>query len=140
MRNRFLMFTMLLGLTTTAQAEIWACNYDGQWSTFNSNDRGVFNWKVIWQSNAKDGWNITGDYTDQYGESVLNGTCSGRSCSLTQDYRNGQLQGKRYYWKGDYTDQMDGATSINRFNGTWGTSSQASDGGKWNAVATCLRS
>ncbi len=132
---------MLLGLTIAVpvQAEMWSCDYDGSWSTFNSDDKGKFNWSVVWQSKTGGGWGITGDYTDRYGQSVLNGDCNDRICNLTQIYQSGELNGRQYFWKGKYTDQANGSNrTINRFEGTWGTASNADDG-PWQAVATCTR-
>ena len=65
MHKKLAGIAMFLSLTMAvpAQAEMWSCEYDGSWSTFNSNDKGKFNWNVIWQSKAGGGWGITGDYT-----------------------------------------------------------------------------
>ena len=44
MHKKSVGIAMLLGLTMAvpAQAEMWSCEYDGSWSTFNSNDKGQF--------------------------------------------------------------------------------------------------
>lgn len=141
MRKRTAVMAMSLGLALAipAQAEMWTCEYDGSWTTFNSSDKGKFNWSVVWQGKAGGGWTITGDYADRYGQSVLNGDCDDRACSLVQEYQSGQLKGKRYFWKGNYTDQsVGGAQTVNRFGGTWGSAPSARDGA-WQALATCTR-
>lgn len=127
------------GLVLPAQAEIWLCDYDGHWSTLNSNDKGVFSWNVVWESNARGGWDINGAYTDEYGKSLLSGSCNDRYCKLNQVYHSGELKGKEYFWKGNYSDQANGNNkTINRFEGTWGTTPSAGDG-LWRAVASCVR-
>lgn len=141
MHKKLAGIAMLLGVTmaASAQAEMWSCEYDGSWSTFNSNDKGQFNWSVIWQSKAGGGWGITGDYTDRYGNSVLNGNCNDHVCNLTQMYQSGEFNGKRYFWKGKYSDQASGsAKTINRFEGTWGSTPDVGEG-SWRAIATCTR-
>ena len=141
MSNKLLSVTTLVLLMTgaAAHAEMWNCDYDGSWDTFDSSNQGSFQWHVIWQSSARGGWNLTGDYEDRYGESTLNGSCNDHSCLLKQAYSSGELEGKNYYWRGDYTDDLDGDTSVNNFTGTWGTTSAAENGGNWHAIANCTR-
>lgn len=137
-------FSTVLGVISLmvvlpAQAERWLCDYDGQWSTLNSSDKGRFTWSVVWESNAKGGWDINGAYTDEYGKSLLSGNCNNRYCTMTQLYHSGELKGKEYFWKGNYSDQARGdGETINRFEGTWGSSSSANEG-LWRAVANCVR-
>ncbi|BBL75721.1 hypothetical protein [Methylomagnum ishizawai] len=141
MRKKLASITMLLGLMLAlpVQAEIWICDYDGSWSTFGSNNKGRFTWNVFWKGKAGVGWEIDGEYTDRYGKSLLDGNCNDHTCSLTQVYRSGELNGKQYFWKGNYTDEAIGnAKTINRFEGTWGATPSAGDG-LWRAVATCIR-
>lgn len=121
-----------------AQAETWSCEYDGSWLTYNSSNKGSFNWSVIWKSKPG-GWEITGNYSDRYGISVLNGNCNNHACSLTQVYQSGELSGNQYFWKGKYTDQANGSNkTINRFEGSWGSTPRANEG-SWQALATCVR-
>lgn len=125
---------------TAAHAERWSCSYDGQWTTFNSPERGRFVWKVDWNSTSR-GWEVTGNYEDRFGLSELDGFCGEQSCSLRQVYKAGELRGQQFFWKGNYTDEA-GSTSdrtVNRISGTWGKSRDARDGGDWRAVATCLK-
>ncbi len=138
MRSRSIFLAVCLGVAamSPAFAERWLCEYDGQWSTFNSNEKGKFNWSVEWQG-TRNGWEVTGDYEDRFGKSTLDGKCDDSSCRFGQTYRSGELKGKRYFWKGDYTDDLKGNTSTNRIQGTWGTNSAANDGGNWRAVALC---
>ena len=128
-----------LAIATPAQAEIWSCLYNGDWSTFNSTNKGKFNWSVVWQGKSGGSWKITGDYSDRYGNSVLNGSCNNYACNLTQVYQSGELKGNKYFWKGQYTDETsDSGKTINRFEGTWGETPKASDG-PWQAIATCTK-
>ena len=141
MNKKWVSIAIVLGLTVVvpAQAETWFCEYDGSWSTFNSSNQGKFHWSVAWQSNAGGGWIISGDYTDRYGKSVLDGNCSNHVCNLTQMYQSGELNGKQYFWNGKYTDQANGnGETINRFEGTWGASPSAGEGA-WRAFAICVR-
>jgi len=145
MKNKVLSVSMLCGLVaavpTHAETETWNCSYDGTWDTFNSSNEGVFNWQVTWQLNDEGQWDITGSYSDRYGDSILDGACNDDSCLLSQVYSSGDLQGKRYYWRGDYQDeQTNNTTTTNSFTGTWGTNKKATDGGNWKAIATCIRS
>lgn len=140
MTSKLVVIGLLCGLTAAvpAQAEMWTCTYDGTWDNFGGTAQESFNWHVVWQSTSGNEWNVTGDYSDHYGESVLNGACDDESCLLHQVYNSGELEGKEYYWKGEYEDEKDGNNTINTFTGTWGTTTDASDGGTWKAIATCV--
>lgn len=128
-----------LSLSAPLRAEVWTCSFEGTWTTKGSSQGGDFVWNVIWTSAGRSGWKITGDYADAYGDSILDGDCNDRQCTLTQIYQNGELAGKRYTWKGRYSDEAVSASrTINRFDGTWGESRSANDGA-WRAVAICNR-
>jgi hypothetical protein len=141
MISKLAIVAVLIGLSasTSVRAEAWTCTFDGNWTRYNSSERGEFMWNVLWTSSGRSGWKITGDYSDDYGDSILDGDCNDRSCTLTQIYQNGQLAGNRYTWKGNYSDEsVGGGRTINRFDGTWGESSSARDGA-WRATAICNR-
>jgi hypothetical protein len=141
MRKSFVGLVTLISLAIAgqAQAATWSCVYDGSWSTLNSSDKGTFKWNMVWESKAGGGWAITGDYKDQYGNSILDGSCSDTACNLTQVYQSGELKGKKYYWKGTYTDEARSSSrTVNRFEGSWGSTPSASEG-PWRAIATCMR-
>lgn len=127
-------------LAATASAETWQCSYTGTWTTEGSADSGEFTWVLQWESKAG-GWHVIGDYSDRYGESTLDGTCSAKQCKLDQHYHSGQLDGKAYYWQGSYSDTVETKTrTTNKFSGTWGDGpNRRANGGKWSAKAVCKR-
>jgi len=141
MRARLAVMIALFAITLSPslRAEVWACSFEGTWTRNGSSERGDFIWNVLWTHTGRSNWTITGDYSDAYGDSILDGSCNERNCTLTQIYQNGELAGNRYTWKGRYTDEVVNASrTINRFDGTWGETSSARDGG-WRAVAICNR-
>lgn len=132
---------VLIGLAVIVPvyAETWMCKYDGTWSAFNSAEKGKFTWNMSWEGKTSTGWEITGDYNDHYGTSSLNGQCNRQTCELVQIYHSGRLNGKRYFWKGNYADKkIDSENTMNQFEGTWGHAPGATDG-LWRATATCGR-
>lgn len=134
---------LLLTLVSQAQAQdydYYLCSYDGEWYTYDSGNSGAFVWSVTWTINSDGTATLIGDYTDDYGASYLDGSCTGEAgsgnCTLTQTYTSGQLNGNVYYWSGSFYGEWVGSDIVNYFAGTWGYSSY-DDGGSWSAVATC---
>lgn len=141
MNVKLAMFVSLLALSlsTTARSEVWSCNFDGSWATHGSADSGEFIWSVTWTADGRSGWRIIGDYSDEFGDSILDGECSARNCTLRQVYQNGAMAGREFTWLGRYTDEeVNSSRTINRFDGTWGETRHARDG-TWRAVAICVR-
>ena len=121
----------VLAMTTTAAAETWECRYTGHWTTEDSGNAGDFTWLLTWRT-AGAGWELTGNYTDRYGKSTLDGHCQQSECKMRQHSVSGSLDGKTYFWRGTYTDSADGNDrTINKFTGTWGDSpDHRSNGGR----------
>jgi hypothetical protein len=125
--------------SAVAAAETWDCAYTGKWNTTGSSDKGDFSWNLQWTS-ASSGWTVVGNYSDKYGNSYLDGTCTSKSCTLSQLYKSGSLNGKRYGWTGTYTDRAEGAgRTVNTFVGTWGNGASNTGGGAWTATAICVK-
>ncbi|KOR30698.1 hypothetical protein TI04_04525 [Achromatium sp. WMS2] len=128
---------LLIATVMPLHAETWDCEYNGHWTSYYDDNSGDFTWKVIWEAKDTMGWSIGGEYTDRYGQSMLDGNCLNHECMLFQEYHSGELQGKRYYWAGTYTDKkLDAVNTENTFTGTWGASVDAMDG-QWQATGTC---
>ena len=132
-------FVTVLGAATSARAEIWKCQYVGSWLTTASGNKDNFSWDIRW-TKTDSGWALTGDYQDKYGKSYFDGRCANKSCDFHQTYTTGKLAGKTYYYSGTYRNKSVGSSSsITAFDGTWGYTSPATDGGTWQAVATCAK-
>ena len=130
---------LMFACIQTARAETWSCDYSGNWTTYSPQNQGVFNWNVLWQSHRDASWKISGVYTDMYGNSILSGQCRDGNCNFTQTYQNGDLAGRVYYWRGNYSDQSTGTgKSVSQFQGTWGDSTRSTNG-TWQAIANCSR-
>ena len=142
MKKRALSFalSMISLFATVAPAfavETWTCNYKGRWTTNASKNAGDFNWVVYWVKDAKAGWNVLGNYHDRYGFSWFDGDCNNNKCTFNQTYKQGELKGSTYIWKGSYTDKtLAKGKTLNTISGNWGTKDQPVQG-KWNAKATC---
>jgi hypothetical protein len=129
-----------MGCSTSGGAgETWACAYTGKWTTTANADAGNFVWNLKWTS-AVGGWHVAGDFSDKYGPSTFEGTCTSTSCTLNQAYKSGSLSGKHFGWAGTYTDKIESPTrTTNAFAGTWGNGASTTGGGAWTATAVCLK-
>jgi hypothetical protein len=132
-----------LAMATAApvHAETWTCLYKGKWVTTKTKNSDTMDWLLKWESAAGGTWKVLGDYNDKYGHAWFDGTCSSGSCDFTQDYKQGKLAGKKYYFTGTYSDaQIDDNTTTNTFAGTWGYKpDNRTNGGTWTSVATCKK-
>ncbi|MCX5741146.1 MAG: hypothetical protein NT062_01465 [Proteobacteria bacterium] len=130
---------LIAGTTAPAHADTWKCLYKGKWVTTKTKNSDAMDWLLKWDSIPGGKWRVIGDYKDKYGHAWFDGECDARTCNFTQDYKEGKLVGKKYYFTGTYTDKpIDASTTENTFQGTWGYKpDDRTNGGTWASVATC---
>jgi hypothetical protein len=127
----------LMGLGAAHAAETWQCQLSGDWVE-TGQGKGRFNWNVTWVSGGEK-WRLTGRANESLGKSDLNGTCDDSKCQFKQVYTSGDLDGKTFHWRANYTEDMPSdTTSVLKFKGTWGESTKAADG-TWSAQGNCKR-
>jgi hypothetical protein len=133
-----LALTIIAAMAGSAHAEKWRCLYKGTWTEDSTGGTSKMDWLLDWTAKG-DHWELVGDLNDRLGHSWFDGTCDDSFCTLVQTYKSGKAKGKKYYFSGSYQDeQLDEGHTRNRFHGTWGYSKASNtDGGKWDAIATC---
>jgi hypothetical protein len=130
----------LVALPASAFAEDWECKYTGHWTMDGAKDNDNFSWIVIWRAEGPDKWAVVGNNADKYGESTMDGHCDAKTCILHQEYKNGQLVGHKYTWRGTFVDKPESPTSvINAFKGEWREEPNGASHGGWEAAARCVK-